>query len=44
MELDEDLHPGEIVTCTVFSAPMDGDGLWCLHDRGWSNARWMEAK
>ena len=43
MELDEDLRPGEVVTCTEFSAPMNGDsGLWCLHSRGWSNARYME--
>lgn len=35
------LHDGEIVTCTEFVTV--GDGLWCRHERGWSNARWMTA-
>lgn len=42
MELEGDLLSGEIVTCDKFQAPMNGDGLWCRHERGWSNARWME--
>ena len=33
------LHDGEIVTCTEFLVV--GDGLWCKHQYGWSNARWM---
>ena len=35
------LHDGEIVTCTEFLVV--GDGLWCKHQYGWSNARWMKA-
>ena len=33
------LHDGEIVTCTEFLVV--DDGLWCKHEKGWSNARWM---
>ena len=35
------LHDGDIVTCTEFLVV--GDGLWCKHQYGWSNARWMKA-
>lgn len=44
LELDEDLKNGEVVTCDKFQAPMNGDGLWCHHERGWSNARWLLVK
>jgi len=33
------LHDGDIVTCSEFVT--FGDGLWCKHEKGWSNARWM---
>lgn len=33
------LHDGDIVTCSEFVTL--GDGLWCKHEKGWSNARWM---
>ena len=37
-----ELHNGEVVTCTEFAVV--GDSIWCKHERGWSNARWLEAK
>lgn len=33
------LKDGEIVTCVEFVTV--GDGLWCHHERGWTNARGM---
>ena len=42
MALEKSLSAGDIVTCDKFSAPMAGDGLWCHHEAGWSNARYME--
>ena len=33
------LHEGDFVTCSEFVT--FGDGLWCKHEKGWSNARWM---
>jgi len=36
------LSDGDIVTCIEFVAV--GDGLWCRHERGWTNARGMTAK
>lgn len=35
------LHDGEVVSCYEFLVV--GDGLWCKHDKGYSNARWMRA-
>jgi len=38
------LHAGDVVICFEFYTGADvGDGLWCRHERGWSNARWMQA-
>jgi len=36
------LHAGDVVTCFEFY--VIGEGLWCRHERGWSNVRWMQAK
>jgi len=36
-----DVHKGETVYCTGFSVVEDG-GIWCEHERGWSNVRWLE--
>jgi len=33
------LHEGDFVKCEMFVT--FGDGLWCKHQYGWSNARWM---
>lgn len=33
------LYDGDLVTCYQFR--IIGDGLWCKHERGWSNARWL---
>ena len=33
------LHEGDFVKCERFVT--FGDGLWCKHQYGWSNARWM---
>ena len=38
-----DLFPGDIVTCEL-PFMVIGDSVWCKHERGWSNARWLEAK
>lgn len=39
------LHSGDVVICTSFYTGEDvGDGLWCHHERGWSNARGMKAE
>ena len=38
-----DLYPGDAVTCQL-PFRVIGDSAWCLHSRGWSNVRWMEAK
>ena len=37
-----DLFPGDVVTCRELVTV--GDSIWCHHERGWSNARWLEAK
>lgn len=37
-----DLFPGDVVTC--YQLVTVGDSIWCHHERGWSNARWLEAK
>lgn len=33
------LHPGDVVTCYQFATI--GDEIWCRHEKGWSNARWL---
>lgn len=33
------LHDGEIITCTEFLVV--GEGLWCHHERGWTNTKGM---
>lgn len=39
------LHTGDVVTCyTMYTGADVGDGLWCLHELGWSNARWLEVR
>lgn len=37
------LHNGDIVTCEL---PFEvvGDSIWCKHQYGWSNVRYLEAK
>ena len=37
-----DLFPGDVVTC--YQLVTVGDSIWCHHERGWSNARWLEAQ
>lgn len=37
-----DLFPGDVVTCRELVTV--GDSIWCHHERGWSNARWLEAE
>ena len=37
-----DLFPGDVVTCRELVTV--GDSIWCHHERGWSNARWLEAQ
>ena len=37
-----DLFPGDVVTC--YQLVTVGDSIWCRHERGWSNARWLEAE
>lgn len=37
-----DLFPGDVVTCRELVTV--GDSIWCHHERGWSNARWLEAR
>lgn len=37
-----DLFPGDVVTC--YQLVTVGDSIWCRHESGWSNARWLEAK
>jgi len=37
-----DLFPGDVVTCRELVTV--GDSNWCHHERGWSNARWLEAR
>ena len=37
-----DLFPGDVVTC--YQLVTVGDSIWCRHERGWSNARWLEAR
>ena len=37
-----DLFPGDVVTC--YQLVTVGDSIWCRHERGWSNARWLEAQ
>jgi len=37
-----DLFPGDVVTCRELVTV--GDSTWCHHERGWSNARWLEAR
>lgn len=37
-----ELHTGDVVECVEFSVV--GDSIWCRHERGWSNARWLEAE
>ena len=36
-----ELHKGELVQCVEFSVL--GDAVWCKHDRGWSNTKWLKA-
>lgn len=36
------LHNGDSVTCRKFETV--GDSVWCLHEYGWSNVRYLEAK
>lgn len=38
-----DLFEGQIVTCEL---PMTvvAESIWCKHEFGWSNTRWLEAK
>lgn len=39
------LRPGDVVTCTEMKTGGNlGDSIWCHHERGWSNARWLEAQ
>ena len=39
------LRPGDVVTCTEMKTGGKlGDSIWCHHERGWSNARWLEAR
>lgn len=38
-----ELQNGEIVTCLDIKPALDG-GLWCKHDKGWSNIRYMKGK
>lgn len=33
------LRPGDVVTCYEYR--IVGDGIWCRHDKGWSNTRWL---
>ena len=33
------LHDGEVVSCYVFE--VKGESIWCKHEKGYSNARWM---
>lgn len=35
------LHPGDAVTCYEYLTI--GDSVWCRHERGWSNIRWLKA-
>jgi len=37
----ETLHAGDVVTCYQFE--VKGDSIWCRHERGWSNCRWLKA-
>lgn len=37
-----ELHKGDVITCVEFSVV--GDSIWCRHERGWSNARWLEGE
>ena len=36
-----ELHKGELVQCAEFSVL--GDAVWCKHERGWSNTKWLKA-
>ena len=36
-----ELNYGQIVTCLALEAAKDG-GLWCRHELGWSNIRYMK--
>lgn len=38
-----DLFPGDVVACEL-PFTIKGDSVWCKHERGWSNTRWLEAK
>lgn len=33
------LHAGDVVVCRQFE--VKGDSIWCKHEWGWSNARWL---
>ena len=37
------LNYGQIVTCSALETAQDG-GLWCRHELGWSNIRYMVQK
>lgn len=38
-----DLFYGDIVTCKL-PFTVVGESIWCLHERGWSNVRWLEVR
>lgn len=38
-----DLFYGDVVTCEL-PFTVVGDSTWCLHERGWSNVRWLEVR